>query len=76
VLVFGVFVIPIPLYAAFPAVASMPLRAGRKVAFPRALVVAAEGVFLLSALVLGREIVRLYRRYLNPRTWFGRSGEG
>ena len=73
-LVLGVFVIP--LYAAFPAVASMPLTPGRKVAFPEALVVAAEEVFLLSALVLGREVVRLYRRYLNLRTWFGRSGEG
>ncbi len=68
--------IPILLYAAIPAVASMPLTPGRKVAFPGALVIAAEGIFLLLALVLGREVVWLYRRYLNPRTWFGRSEEG
>lgn len=76
VLVLGVFVVPILLYAAIPAVASMPIPPGRKVAFSGALVIAAEGVFLLSALVLGREAVRRYRRYLDPRTWFGRSGKG
>lgn len=75
-LVLGVFVIPTPPYAAIPAVASMTLPTGRKAAFSGALVVAAEGVFLLSALVLGREAVRRYRRYLNPRKWLGRSEEG
>ena len=74
--VFGVFVIPILLYAAIPAVASMPIPPGRKVAFSGSLVIAAEGVFLLSALVLGREAVWRYRRYLNPRVWFDSSGEG
>ncbi len=74
-LVLGVFVIPILLYAAIPAVASMPIPPGRNVAFSGSLVIAAEGRFLLSALVLGREAVRRYRRYLNPRTWFDSSGE-
>ena len=76
VLVFGVFVIPILFYAAIPAVATLPIPPGRKVAFSAALVVGAEGTFLVSALVLGREAVRRYRRYLNPRNWFGRSPRG
>ena len=76
VLVFGVFVIPILLYAAIPAVAALPIPPGRKVAFSAALVIGAEGTFLVSALVLGREAVRRYRRFLNPRNWFGRSPRG
>ena len=74
VLVFGVFVVPILLYAAVAAVAASSMPSGRKVAFSAALVICAEGTFLVSALVLGREAVRRYRRYLNPRHWFGRSG--
>ena len=76
VLVLGVFVIPLACYAAIPAVAALPVPSGRKVAFSAALVVVAEGTFLVSALVLGREAVRRYRRYLSPRRWFGRSGKG
>ena len=72
-LVLGVFVVPILLYAAIPVVASLSIPPGRKVAFSGALVIAAEGTFLISALVLGREAVR---RYLNPRTWFERSRRG
>ena len=74
VLVFGVFVIPILFYAAIPAVVALPISPDRKVAFSVALVVGAEGTFLVSALVLGREAVRRYRCFLDPRTWFGRSG--
>ena len=70
-LVFGVFVTPLLLYAAIPAVAALPVPPGRKVAFSAALVIGAEGTFLVSALVLGREADR---RLLDPRAWFGRSG--
>jgi len=76
VLVLGVFVMPILLYAAIPVVASLSIPSSRKVAFSGVLVVAAEGTFLVSALILGREAVRRYRRYLNPRTWFRRSRRG
>lgn len=75
-LVLGVFVMPILLYAAIPVVASLSIPPGRKVAFSGVLVVAAEGTFLVSALILGREAVRRYRRYLNPRAWFRRSRRG
>ena len=72
-LVLGAFVTPILLYAFIPAVAAPPMPSGRKVSFSVTLVIAAEGIFLLSALVLGREAVRRYHRYLDPRTRFGRS---
>ena len=75
-LVLGVFVIPILLYAAIPAVATLSLPHETKVAFSAALVIGAEGTSLVSALVLGREAVQRYRRYSNPRTPFGRSEKG
>ena len=73
VLVFGVIVVPTLLYLAIPAVPFLPLTTGQKVWVASGLVVAAETVFLLSALVLGREAVRRYRRYLDPRRWFGKG---
>ena len=73
VLVFGVFVVPTLLYAAIPAVPFLPLTTGQKIWVSAGLVVVAETIFLLSALVLGREAVRRYRRYLDPRRWFGKG---
>ena len=73
-LVFGVFVVPILFYAMIPAVAALSIPSGRKVAFSTSLVVGAEWAFLASALVLGGEDVRGYRRFLDPRTCFGGSG--
>ena len=71
-LVFGVFVIPILLYAAIPAVSALLIPPGRKVALSAAFMISAEGTFLVSAL-FGREAVR---RYLNLRTPLGRSEKG
>lgn len=73
VLVFGVFVVPTLLYATIPAVPFLPLTTGQKVWVSAGLVAVAEMVFLLSALVLGWEAVRRYRRYLDPRRWFGKG---
>lgn len=41
------------------------------------LAVTAEGAFWFAAILLGREVVRRYRRALNPLNWFGgrRRGE-
>jgi hypothetical protein len=36
-------------------------------------VVAAKGTFLLSALILGQEAVRRYRRLLDLRNWIGKK---
>jgi len=73
VLVFGVIVVPTLVYLAIPVVPFLPLTTGQKVWVASGLVVVAETVFLLSALVLGREAVRRYRRYLDPRRWFGKG---
>ncbi len=72
VLIFGVFVVPSLLYLTLLAVPFLPLTTGQKVWVASGLVVAAEGTFLLSALILGREAVRRYRRFLDPRRWFGK----
>ena len=67
VLVFGV---PGLLYAAILAVPFLPLEIRQKIWVSSGLVIAAEVTFLLSALVLGREAVRRYRRIFDARTWF------
>lgn len=73
VLVVGVFLVPGVLYSALLVVPFLPLTTGQKLWVASGLVVAAEATFLLSALVLGREAVRRYRRFLDPRGWFGRK---
>jgi hypothetical protein len=65
--------VPGVLYAAILAVPFLPLTTGQKLWLSFGLVVVAETTFLLSALVLGREAVRRYRRFLCPRRWFGRK---
>ena len=67
--ILGALVIPTLLWAAVPVVAFLPLAGEHKVWVSGGLVVAAEAVFWVSALLLGREAVRRYRRYLDPRTW-------
>ncbi|CAA9456922.1 MAG: hypothetical protein AVDCRST_MAG25-240 [uncultured Rubrobacteraceae bacterium] len=74
--VLGAFTVSILLYAATPVAAFPSIPPRRKAAFSGALGVAAEGTFLISALVLGREAGRRHRRYLALRTWFGRSPDG
>ena len=71
-LVFGVFVSPGVLYAMLLVVPFLPFPTGQKLWVSSGLVVAAEGTFLLSALVLDREAVRHYREFLDPRRWFGK----
>ena len=68
--ILGALVIPTLLWAAVPVVAFLPLAGEHKVWVSSGLVVAAEAVFWVSALLLGREAVRRYRRHLDPRTWF------
>ncbi len=57
------------LYLAVPVVFFLPLSTGQKAGAVAALVVLAEVAFLVAALVLGREVVRRYRRFLSPRYW-------
>lgn len=72
-LVLGVFVVPGVLYAMLLVVPFLPLTTGQKIWVSSGLVVVAEGTFLISALVIGRQAVRRYRRFLNPRNWFGKK---
>jgi hypothetical protein len=67
-----VFLVVVPglFYAAVLGVPFLPLGTGTKIWLSAALVVAAEGTFVISALVLGKEVVSRYRRSLDPRAWF------
>ncbi len=69
-LVVFLVVVPSLLYAAVLGVPFLPLGTGTKVGISAALVVAAEGTFVISALVLGKEVVSRYRGFLDPRAWF------
>lgn len=50
----------------------LPFSVGWKAGVFSVLVVAGEVAFWLAALVLGREVVRRYRRFLNPRYWLNK----
>ena len=69
-LIFFLVVVPGLFYAAVLGVPFLPLETGTKVWLSAALVVAAEGTFVISALILGKEVVSRYRRSLDPRAWF------
>ncbi|MBP7331799.1 MAG: hypothetical protein BWY65_00798 [Firmicutes bacterium ADurb.Bin373] len=47
-----------------------PYAAGTKAVISSALVVSGEASFWLGALILGKELVSKYKRYLNPVWWF------
>ncbi len=61
------------LYLAVLVVPFLPLSTGQKLGVAAALVVLAEVAFLVAALVLGREVVRHYRHFFDPRGWFDRK---
>ena len=64
-------VIPSALYAAVPKIPFLPLSTGAKVLLASGLVVVAEAVFWAAALLLGKEIVARYRKFLDARGWSG-----
>ena len=69
-LVFFLVIVPGLFYAAVLGVPFLPLGTGTKVWVSAGLVVAAEVTFVVSALLLGKEVVSGYRRYLDPRRLF------
>jgi hypothetical protein len=71
-LVVVLLVIPGALYAAVPVVPFLPLTTAQKIGLSSALVVAAEAVFWVAALFVGREVISRYRRFFDPRAWFRR----
>lgn len=58
------------LWAAVVVVPFLPLPGVRKAWTAGALAVAGEVAFWVAAVVLGREVVRRYRNFSNPRNWF------
>jgi hypothetical protein len=60
-------------WVATPAVVFFPLSAGQKVWVGSAFLVVGEVAFWVAAVLLGREMVRRYRRFLDPRVLFGKG---
>jgi hypothetical protein len=68
-LVVVLLVIPGALYAAVPVVPFLPLTTAQKIGLSAGLVVAAEVVFWVAALFVGKEVISRYRRFFDPRAW-------
>ena len=62
-------VIPGAPYAAVPVVPFLPPTTAQKVGLSAGLVVAAEVVFWVAALFVGKKVVSRYRRFFDPRAW-------
>ena len=69
-LVVSLVIVPGLLYAAVLGVPFLPLATGTKVWGSAGPILAAEGTFVVSAMLLGKEVVSRYRRSLDPRRWF------
>ena len=69
----ALFAVSAALFVAVPVVLFLPLTTGWKVGVIAVLLVAEEVVFWVAALLLGREAVRRYRRFFNPRHWFNKE---
>jgi hypothetical protein len=60
-------------WVAAPTVLLTPLSTAQKAWTSSALLVLGEVAFWVSAVMLGREVFRRYRRFLDPRGWFGKE---
>jgi len=60
-------------WMAAPAVLLTPLSAAQKAWTSSAFLILGEVAFWASAVALGREVFRRYRRFLDPRGWFGKE---
>ncbi|MBI4671872.1 MAG: SDR family NAD(P)-dependent oxidoreductase [Chloroflexi bacterium] len=63
------------LYGALFWLPFVPLELEIKAGAAGALVVGGEIAFWSGGVLLGKEVVTRYRKYLDPRTWFGRGGK-
>ncbi len=70
---FGLLAIALLTWVLIPVVLLLPLPAGQKGWTTAALLVVGEAAFWVSAVLLGREVVRRYRSYLDPRRLFRRE---
>lgn len=62
------------LWASAAVAVFLPLSGGQRFWATSALLVVGEVFFWISAAVLGRELFRRYRSYLDPRRLLGRRG--
>ena len=60
-------------WIAAPSVLLTPLSAAQKAWLGSAFLVLGEVAFWVAAVVLGREVFRRYRRFLDPRGWFDKE---
>ena len=67
------FVAAVLFWVAAPAVVLFPISAGQKVWAGSAFLILGEVAFWAAALALGREVIRRYRRFFDPRDWFGKG---
>ena len=58
-------------WIAAPAVLLVPLSPAQRVWTGSAFLILGEVAFWAAAVVLGREVFRRYRRFFDPRGWFG-----
>jgi hypothetical protein len=71
VLGMALLVAAVLFWVASPAVLLLPLSGAQKVWVGSAFLVLGEVAFWVAAVLLGREVFLRYRRYLDPRRWFG-----
>ncbi len=71
---FGLLALALLTWVLIPIVLLLPLSAGQKGWTTAALLVVGEVAFWASAVLLGREVVRRYRSYIDPRRLFRREG--
>jgi len=60
-------------WVAVSAVLLTPLSTAQKAWTSSAFLVLGEVVFWVAAVMLGREVFRRHRRFLDPRGWFGKE---
>lgn len=68
----GIFLVILSciFYGALLLVPFVPYSPGTKVIISSALVIMGEASFWIGGIILGREFVLKYRKYLNPFNWF------
>ena len=65
----ALIILSFALYGSLLLLPFLTLSAGTKTAAVPILVVLGEVVFWSGGLILGKEVVSRYRRFLDPRTW-------
>jgi hypothetical protein len=67
------FILSFVFYALILMIPLLSVSLQMKTILTTILIVAGEISFWTGGLILGKEVVRKYRRYFNPRNWFARQ---